>query len=182
MANSEGKTCQNCRNQFTIESEDFRFYEKIKVPPPTWCPECRLQRRMMWRNERTLYKRKCQAPGHSEEILSIYSPALSLTVYDHDFWWSDGWHPLEYGHNHDFSRPFFEQLRKLFETVPLVNFYNTNPQNSNYCNHTVDLKDCYLIFGSIFNENVSYGSDISYSRDSLDLYMSEKMEGCYFNL
>jgi hypothetical protein len=36
---NETKNCQNCKNDFTIESEDFKFYEKIKVPPPTWCPD-----------------------------------------------------------------------------------------------------------------------------------------------
>ena len=52
-------TCQNCKKDFTIESEDFNFYEKIKVPPPTWCPECRLQRRLAWRNEKGLHYREC---------------------------------------------------------------------------------------------------------------------------
>ncbi|KKU51453.1 MAG: hypothetical protein UX74_C0027G0022, partial [Parcubacteria group bacterium GW2011_GWA2_47_10b] len=28
----ETKTCQNCKNSFTVEPEDFGFYEKIKVP------------------------------------------------------------------------------------------------------------------------------------------------------
>ncbi len=32
----EVKTCQNCKQNFTIESEDFVFYEKIDVPPPTF--------------------------------------------------------------------------------------------------------------------------------------------------
>ncbi|MDI6602741.1 MAG: hypothetical protein QME57_01295 [Patescibacteria group bacterium] len=40
--NQEKCTCQNCKKEFVIEPEDFAFYEKIKVPPPTWCPECRL--------------------------------------------------------------------------------------------------------------------------------------------
>jgi hypothetical protein len=26
------QTCQNCKNDFVIESDDFSFYEKIKVP------------------------------------------------------------------------------------------------------------------------------------------------------
>lgn len=36
----ETKTCQNCKTRFTIEPEDFVFYEKIGVPAPTFCPEC----------------------------------------------------------------------------------------------------------------------------------------------
>ena len=55
----ENRICQNCKKDFTIEPEDFNFYEKIKVPPPTWCPECRMIRRMNYRNERSLYKQDC---------------------------------------------------------------------------------------------------------------------------
>jgi hypothetical protein len=29
---SETKNCQNCQKEFTIEPDDFGFYEKIKVP------------------------------------------------------------------------------------------------------------------------------------------------------
>ena len=32
------KICQNCKQNFTIEPEDFTFYDKIKVPSPTFCP------------------------------------------------------------------------------------------------------------------------------------------------
>jgi hypothetical protein len=52
----EKKECQNCNQSFLIEPDDFSFYEKIKVPAPTWCPECRMIRRMTWRNERSLFK------------------------------------------------------------------------------------------------------------------------------
>src|SRR3989344_8201029 len=56
---NEKKICQNCRGEFIIEPEDFSFYEKIGVPAPTFCPECRLVRRLAFRNERTLYRRAC---------------------------------------------------------------------------------------------------------------------------
>ena len=56
---SEKKICQNCRGEFTLEPDDFSFYEKIKVPPPTFCFDCRLQRKLAFVNERTLFKRKC---------------------------------------------------------------------------------------------------------------------------
>src|SRR3989344_5361870 len=64
----ETKTCQNCKQNFQIEPEDFLFYEKMKVPPPTWCPECRLKRRMVWRNERNLYRVKDAVSG--QEVFS----------------------------------------------------------------------------------------------------------------
>ena len=74
MKNSETRVCKNCKKEFVIEPDDFDFYKKIDVPPPTWCPECRMIRRMVWRNGRNLYKHKCDAPGHSKFIISIYPP------------------------------------------------------------------------------------------------------------
>ena len=61
--NSETRRCQNCKTDFAIEPEDFAFYEKIKVPPPTFCPECRLIRRSLFRNERVLYRKKDDMSG-----------------------------------------------------------------------------------------------------------------------
>ncbi len=47
--------CQNCQQQFTIRPEDKDFYQKIGVPEPHFCPDCRQQNRLAWRNERILY-------------------------------------------------------------------------------------------------------------------------------
>src|SRR3989344_6089896 len=77
--NQEIKTCQNCKQNFTIDPEDFAFYDKIKVPAPTWCPECRMVRRMNWRNERVLYHRKSQATG--KDIISMFAPDKPINVY-----------------------------------------------------------------------------------------------------
>ena len=113
----QSKICQNCKKRFTIEPDDFVFYEKIKVPPPTFCPECRMQRRFAWRNERTLHRRKCGLTG--KDVITCFSPNSGVTVYDRDEWWSDKWDPLEYGITYDFKVPFFEQFKKLLNTVPM---------------------------------------------------------------
>lgn len=55
----EIKQCQNCKLDFEITQDDMGFYERIKVPPPTFCPECRLIRRFLWRNEGIFYKKQC---------------------------------------------------------------------------------------------------------------------------
>ena len=39
----ETKICQNCKKDFIIEPEDFNFYEKIKVPLPTFCADCAIR-------------------------------------------------------------------------------------------------------------------------------------------
>ena len=108
---SETKICQNCKQKFAIEPDDFAFYEKVKVPPPTFCFDCRLQRRMGWRNERTLYKRKCDALGHNEEIISMYAPGTPYKVVDAKYWWNDEWDPLDYGKPYDFNKPFFQKYQ-----------------------------------------------------------------------
>ena len=73
------KQCQNCHQKFNIEPEDFEFYKKISVPPPTFCPDCRLQRRLAFRNERKLYKRKCDLCG--KDLIGMY-PKEGLSIQD----------------------------------------------------------------------------------------------------
>ncbi len=174
---SETKNCQNCKKDFIIESEDFNFYEKIKVPPPTWCPECRAIRRLIWRNERSLYHNKCAFSR--KKIISMFSPETKLVVYDRDIWWSDKWNPFNYGKDYDFSKPFFEQFKELLNRVPLANLGNTNMVNSDYANHSLDCRNCFLIFASIVAENVFYSMGMVNVKDSIDLYKVMKSEQCY---
>src|SRR3989344_4892159 len=113
----ETRKCQNCHREFDIQPEDFIFYEKISVPPPTFCPECRMIRRFMFRNERRLFRRKEEISG--KEIFSSFPASAPIKVYEHDYWWSDKWDPLESGREYDFSKPFFAQFIELFRTAPL---------------------------------------------------------------
>ncbi len=170
-------TCQNCKQNFVIEPEDFAFYNRIQVPPPTFCPDCRSQRRMTWRNERTLYHSKCAATG--KNIISMFDPENPIVVYNRDHWWSDNWDQLATGRDYDFSKPFFIQFRELLEKAPLPNLANTNVVNSDYGNHNEGLKNCYLVYASYTNENLSYSSGAVDCKDSCDLYITEKVEQCY---
>jgi len=177
MFQAETKKCQNCKKEFTIEPDDFQFYQKIKVPPPTWCPECRLIRRMMFRNERALYKRKCDATG--KETISMFSSDKPFKVYEQKYWWSDEWDPMSCGRDYDFSRPFFSQFLDLIRTIPWSSLSNWNSVNSDYCNFTTDNKNCYLVFGGDFNEDCAHSTFNFYSKDSFDLYWVNKIELCY---
>ena len=174
---SETRQCQNCKHDFTIEIEDFNFYEKIKIPPPTFCPECRAMRRLLWRNERSLYHNKCAFSG--KDIISMFSPESGLNVYDRDIWWSDQWDPTSYGKEYDFSKSFFQQFQDLLYRVPLASLGNSNIVNSKYVNHTEDLKNCYLVYGSMSCENVSYAEGGLNLKDSQDLFIVMKSEQCY---
>ena len=177
--NSETKTCQNCKQEFVIEPDDFTFYEKIKVPPPTFCFQCRMQRRFSWRNERILFKRKCNAPGHSEDIISVFSSAAPVTVFDSKYWWSDAWESLDYGVEYNFEKSFFEQYRDFIRRVPWIALSITDMSNCSYCNVAAYDKDCYLTSAGGWNERVMYANRAAKTRDSADLYISDSNELCY---
>lgn len=163
---SETKNCQNCRQSFLIEPEDFDFYEKIKVPAPTWCPECRQLRRYAWRNERILYRRNCDLCGKS--TVSIYSSNKPYKVYCVPCWWSDKWDASAYARDFDFSRPFFEQWHELHLAVPRITLLSKNSVNSDYTNHSNDNKNCYFTFTTFNSENIMYSNRVLLSKDCSD--------------
>ncbi len=174
---SETKNCQNCKKDFTIEPEDFNFYEKIKVPAPTFCPECRMIRRMTWRNERSLFKRPCAKTG--EQIITMFHPDADVVVYDHDVWWSDKWEPTDYGMDYDFSKPFFEQFKELLYRTPLANLGNTNCPGSPYGNYISDCKSCYLLYASSGSERTHYSRGALRLKDCMDMNTCLHSESCY---
>lgn len=164
---SEVKNCQNCKKDFTIEEEDFNFYEKIKVPPPTFCPKCRLIRRMAWRNERVLYKRGCDLC--QKKIISMYPESVVFPVYCRDCWWGDGWDATSYGRDFDFSKTFFEQFKELQKVVPRVALFQRNSINCDFSNMVGESKNVYLSASVIKNsENVFYSKCIDNSQDIVD--------------
>ena len=173
------KACQNCKQSFTIEPDDFAFYEKIQVPPPTFCPECRLIRRFSWRNERMLYKRPCGLC--KKDHLSSFSPESPYAVYCPACWWSDNWDSLQYGADYDFSKPFFEQFKELIRRTPLLSLWVTAATlvNSEYNNLAAHLRNCYMVFHADNNEDSSYASGLKYCKDCVDGTMLQRSERCY---
>ncbi len=182
----ETRVCQNCKHPFTIEPEDFAFYEKMSVPPPTWCPECRMIRRMMFRNERYLFRRKDNAGG--KEIFSGFSPQAPVVVYEKEYWWGDGWDATAYARDYDFSRSFFEQIRELINAVPRPGqnvLYNIN---CDYGNNLGNSKNCYLCFNLDYGEDSAYLINAYYSKNCFDItsafkgelnYDSILIDGCF---
>ncbi len=176
--NPEIKNCQNCKNDFTIEPDDFGFYAQIGVPAPTLCFTCRQKRRYAWRNERNLYRRNCDLCGKS--TVTIYSSNKPYKVYCVPCWWGDGWDASSYGKDFDFTRPFFEQFSELQHEVPRMALLSKNSINSEYTNHSGDNKNVYLSFSSFGNENVMYSTWVMKSRDCMDCgFIIEKGERLY---
>ena len=173
---AETRSCQNCKGDFTIEPEDFNYYEKISVPPPTWCPECRMVRRMSFTNVWGLYWRNCDKCN--ERTMSIYSPQTPIKVFCNRCWWADDWDGTEYAQEYDPSKPFLEQVKELGLKTPhaaLETLY-TSLKNSDYSNALAWCKDCYQIFWADYCEGVFYSSflnNLKFSSDCLRGYFSE---------
>jgi hypothetical protein len=177
----ETRNCQNCKKDFTIEPEDFSFYDKINVPPPTFCPECRLVRRLQFQNERTFYKRPCDLCA--KETIMIFPSDSERTVYCSECWWSDKWDPSFYGMDIDFSKPFLLQFKELLDRVPMLGINNilSTMVNSDYCSICSYLKNCYLCFNSDYDEDCAYSTYLEESKRCLDMYMSMLCEMCYMS-
>lgn len=175
-------TCQSCKKEFVIDSDDFAFYEKISVPPPTWCPWCRMVRRMAFWNERSFFRRageSVRGATAGKTILSTFPPESPYTVVHEDVWWSDEFDPLAYGREYDFSRPFFEQLRELAFTVPVPHRAGLELIDSEYCNQANHLRNCYMCFNVHNCENSLYCVAGSGLKDSIDLTNMSDSELCY---
>jgi hypothetical protein len=174
----EQRSCAWCKASFPIFPDDLTFYQKIGVPPPTLCPDCRYKRRLLDRNEWSLYRRKCDMTG--ESIVSIYREDAPFPVYKHDAWRSDSWDPLEYGRDFDFAKPFFEQYHALRQAVPHTALVSYNSVNSEYSNQSQDNKDCYMVSASGGSEKCMYGNWYQPGCFlSADCYMMQKGELCY---
>lgn len=171
------KNCVNCGGGFDITNKDLDFYEKIKVPEPTWCPDCRQQRRLAWRNQRSLYRRKCDATG--KELISIFSPDKKVPVYTNSYWYSDKWDAKDYGQDYDFSRPFFDQFADLMAKVPQMSLASINNINSDFVNQCGWCENCYLIFEADANERCMYSHNIYNSLECLDVMNAEECKHCY---
>jgi hypothetical protein len=89
----EWKTCRLSDQPFPVTQKDLAFYDKVSpvfngvkylIPPPTLCPEERQRRRLAFRNERSLYKRKSDLSG--KEMVTVFSPDKPYTVYSSGEW------------------------------------------------------------------------------------------------
>ena len=113
-----------------------------------------------------------------KDIFSAYVPEKKFPVYCHECWYSDSWDPMSYGKDFDFSKPFFAQLGELLNTVPKINLFQLNAQNSPYSNIVMDAKNAYLSYSLTESENIFYSKNIDASRDLFDCLSIKSSEGC----
>ena len=147
------KQCKHCQVSFDITDKDVEFYDKVsptfagkkyQIPTPTLCPDCRHQRRLVWRNERKLYHKKSDITG--KNIISRFSPESEYKVYESNERFSDKRDAISYGRDFDSNKTFFEQFGALLKSVPQISMLGVSNENSDYINHGGYNKNCYLCF------------------------------------
>ncbi len=182
------KNCKNCSREFEITEGDSSFYEKINVPEPKFCGECRLQRRLMMRNEKNLYKRECDFC--KKNMISFFDADTVFPVYCTNCWWSEKWNPESYGRDFDFNRSFFEQFKELMNALPKANLLQLNNENSDYNSFLAFSKNTYMSPGTYLSEGCIYTRKSQNCKDCINsnilnkcelVFNSTNCDSCYFS-
>lgn len=84
---NEIRKCEKCNKDFLIIKQEREFYTKKNLPFPSNCSECRRDRRRNLRNERKLYKRKCDKCGI--ELMSTYPESNKYIIYCEKCYWDN---------------------------------------------------------------------------------------------
>ena len=180
------QNCRWCSDRFTSTDEDLAFYKRVSprvsgvtvpLPPPRLCPDCRRQRRFLFRNDMNLYARHSSRSG--QRMVSVHHDGVPFPVFTHSEFWDDEWDPLEYGRDYNFDIPFFQQFADLSHVVPRANLYQTNSENCGYSNQIADCKNCYFIFSGVENEDCFFSYRINYCKDCCDCLVAWRSELCY---
>jgi len=160
----EWKTCKRCTDEFAITQKDLEALDKISpvfedkkymISKPTLCSHCKLLRRMSFRNEHKLYRRKCDATG--KLMVSMFSPESDFTAYDSKYRNEDTRTAEDYAQEQDFSKSFFDQFLEVSKKTPKRILSNAvTMENCEYSNYGMNAKDCYLSAGAIYSKKCHY--------------------------
>ncbi len=151
--------------------ENFEYTDgklKCKIPTPTLCPEERQRRRLAFRNERKLYKRKCDFSW--KEIVSIYSPDNPYKVYDHQIWDWDERDALEYWLDYNSKQSPWYHVSKLLINTPYKSLVSISNENCDYTTGCGYCKNCYITTASEYTENARYSHLIQSCKNCIDAY------------
>ena len=175
----EKRICKFTNREFTITKQEKKAYERFGMPLPDIYPDERHRYHFSYSNPLTLYWAKEVRTG--KKILSGFDPTDHPTIYDGSFWMSADFDAREYGRDFDFSRPFFDQWKELFDAVPKPALTMLRTEDCDYSNYLADCKRCYLTFNALGAENLLYSVRAFFSKDSIELFnltMCELSYGC----
>ena len=176
--------CSECNLLFEVNEAELASIARLSpvienhrhlIPVPTLCPSCRRQRRIAWRNERSLFRRECDNCG--QNIISMYSPEAAYRVFCPACYWSDDWTHTDYGREVDFSRPIFSQFEELLASAPLISIVNVNSENSEFCHRIFGGRNNYMSFIALYSpENLIHTYYTQNCKSSVDISVCQKVQ------
>jgi hypothetical protein len=191
----ENKVCRQCQTTFPITDKDMEFYAKVspsfpspgvpttggevvapkkyQIPPPTLCPECRQQRRQLFKNIYHLYK------DEKTWLISAISPDKWYNVVAQDAWWNDADLWLQYGRAIRFDLSFLSQFYELQKVAPRWNLIQLWSENCEWCINISNSHNCYYVKSGWWDENCYYWERVFESKDTLDGVRIDNTSNCY---
>ncbi|MFA6585885.1 MAG: hypothetical protein WCS86_01865 [Candidatus Paceibacterota bacterium] len=171
-----GRTCKwsglhpYCEGDFEIEEGDIKFLKMFNVPPPNFCPTCRRMRRLVHMNFSRLFKRECDAPGHSEMMISIFPEECPFPVYDYQYFIGEEFDPFSFGIKYKEGDDPMRVLSSIRKKFPMPSFLNRDPSsvNSDYSNGGRNLKNGYYVMACYDVEDAWYSNMLMKSRNIMD--------------
>src|SRR3989344_7549260 len=142
----------------------------FQVPPPNFCSTCRRIRRLAHMNFSRLFKRKCDAPGHNEMMISILPPECPFPVYDYKYFIDDEFDVFSFGIEYKKGNNSMKNLLSLRKKFPMPSFLNRDSSsvNSEYSNGGRNLKNGYYVMAGFSVENDWYSNIINRSYNIMD--------------
>jgi len=175
------RVCFECKQKFQVLAEDINFYKMFLVPPPTRCPKCRQIRRLsLLMRAPKFFKRPCTAPGHTEDVVTVFPPSSPHKIYDVGYWYSDLWDAGQYARKYDFNRKFFDQFKDLFFDVPHLSLERPlTAVNSEYSLGGTWSKNNYYSAGAYKSEDCLFTEEVRFSKSCVDCLSVWHSEFCY---
>ena len=78
---TKGQCNEQCTEAFKIIQQELQFYQRMNLPLPRLCPNCRHYNRLKQRNPLKLWHRQCMKEGCTSEFETSYAPDRPEIVY-----------------------------------------------------------------------------------------------------
>lgn len=175
------RACKECGKMFEMAREDISFYEMFHVPPPTKCPWCRrMERWGHYLRMPKFFKRKCVAPGHTEEIVTVFPGGTPHKIYDFTYWHGDEWNRDEYKREYNPKDSFFQKFKELYFEMPRTPI-DRDPKNinSDYSVGGIGSSNLYFSAFGYHSEEIMFSYDVRFSKNLTDCNTTWHSELCY---
>lgn len=168
-------SCELTTNRFEVSKEENDIYSYFDLPIPTYCPEERLRKRLMFRGKHQFFWANCHATG--QRLLSIYPSSCNFPVIGIEHWGSKSLDAIQFGIEYDCRLGFFDQLLRLWMKVPRPVCSLSQVIDVRAVHNAFDVKRSFLVFDAHHIENCCYCVGVWESKNCVDCL---NIYGCAF--